>query len=353
MILTKNFVEQNNFDIKLDEEIKAISIDAKSRGFGVSRQVIYKTDFTTIVAHAFHIPKEDGTIHHFNLTINKYKRKKITDPWEAVMDEAEDHFHGDFQSMKIDAGNGEAVKRLTEFLSAQYQAIGQKIEKKKVIIDNPEEIDFSFIKYLDQDKLKNINSLVSVTRLEDIIKDWAGNKSNNSEEFWQQLFQKHTWILSQIFSCPFVLIGKKFYCGGKEDDDKGGVKGDLLYKNDLTGNLAFIEIKTPETDIIGGQYRGDEDGRENVIYSMSNDLTGGINQTLNQRKIYLNTHGDNNGKFLHNAKCILVIGKISKFKNEDMKKSFELYRSSSKDVEIITFDELFGKVQTFLDLLKE
>jgi len=60
-------MDQNNFDIKLNEEIEAISIDAKSRGFGVSKQVIYKTDFTTIIAHAFHIPKKDGTIHHFDL----------------------------------------------------------------------------------------------------------------------------------------------------------------------------------------------------------------------------------------------------------------------------------------------
>lgn len=346
-------MDQNNFDIKLNEEVEAISIDAKSRGFGVSRQVIYKTDFTTIIAHAFHIPKKDGTIHHFDLKINKYKRKKTTEPWEAVVDEAEDHFHGDFQSMKIDAGNGEAVKKLTEFLNAQYQAIGQKIEKKKVIIDNPEEIDFSFIKHLNQNKLKNIDSLVSVARLEDIIKNWNDNIGNNNEEFWQQLFQNHTWILSQIFSCPFILIGKKFYCGGKEDDDKGGVKGDLLYKNDLTGNLAFIEIKTPETKIVGNKYRGDEDGKDNVIFSMSDELTGGINQVLNQRKIYLNTHGDNNGKFLHNAKCILVIGKIKNLQSNDEKKSFELYRSFSKEVEIITFDELFGRIQTFLNLLKE
>jgi len=346
-------MDQNNFDIKLNEEVEAISIDAKSRGFGVSRQVIYKTDFTTIIAHAFHIPKKDGTIHHFDLKINKYKRKKTAEPWEAVVDEAEDHFHGDFQSMKIDAGNGEAVKKLTEFLNAQYQAIGQKIEKKKVIIDNPEEIDFSFIKHLNQNKLKNIDSLVSVARLEDIIKNWNDNIGNNNEEFWQQLFQNHTWILSQIFSCPFILIGKKFYCGGKEDDDKGGVKGDLLYKNDLTGNLAFIEIKTPETKIIGNKYRGDEDGKDNVIFSMGDELTGGINQVLNQRKIYLNTHGDNNGKFLHNAKCILVIGKIKNLRSNDEKKSFELYRSFSKEVEIITFDELFGRIQTFLNLLKE
>jgi len=344
---------QDNFNQKLNEEIEAISINAKSRGFAVSKQIIYKTDFTTLVVHAFHIPREDGTIHHFDLKINKYKRKKKADSWDLVMDDIEEHEHGDFQSLKIDCGNGGAVKKLTGFLNAQYKAIGQKIEKKKVIIDNPEEIDLSFIKHLNLNKLKNIDSLVSVSRLENILKEWESNKENSNEEFWQKNFQYHTWILSQIFSCPFIQIGKKFYCGGKEDDDKGGVKGDLLYKNNLTSNLAFIEIKTPKTDIIGKQYRGDEEGKENIIYSMSGDVTGGINQVLNQRKVYLSTHGDNNGKFLHNAKCILVIGKITDFKNGDEKKSFELYRSSSKEVEIITFDELFGKIQTFLDLLKD
>ncbi len=346
-------MEENDFDQKLSEEIDAISIEAKSRGFGVSKQIIYKTDFTTVAVHAFHIPKKDGTIHHFDLKINKYKRKKKKDPWDLVMDDIEEHEHGNFQSLKIDCGNGDAVKKLTEFLNAQYQAIGQKIETKKAIIDNPEEIDLSFIKFSDLNKLKNIDSLVSVSRLEKILSIWEGNKENIDEEFWQKIFQDHTWILSQIFSCSFVQIGKKFYCGGKEDDDKGGVKGDLLYKNNLTSNLAFIEIKTPKTDIIGGQYRGDEEGKENVIFSMSKDVTGSVNQVLNQRKVYLNTHGDNNGKFLHNAKCILVIGKIADFKNEDEKKSFELYRSSSKEVEVITFDELFGRIQTFLDLLNE
>ncbi len=344
-------MNQNDFDIKLQDEIDIISIEAKSKGFAVSKKVIYKTNYTTLVVHAFHIPKQDGTIHHFDLKINKYKRKKITEHWSEVMDEVEEHFHGDFQSLKIDCGNGDAVKQLTEFLNAQYQAIGQKIEKKKVIIDNPEDIDLSLIRQLGKEKLQDINSLVSVKGLEDILKNWADNKEKGNEEFWQILFQNNSWILSQVFACPFIQIGKKFYCGGKEDDDKGGVKGDLLYKNNLTGNLAFIEIKTPETTIVSSQYRGKEDGKENVIYSMSNDSTGGVNQVLNQRKVYLRNFGDNNRKLLHNAKCVLIIGKIENL-DENMKKSFELYRSSLREVEIITYDELFERISVLLNFLK-
>jgi len=343
---------QDNFDKKLQEEIDAISIEAKSRGFGVSKKIFYRTDFTTIVAHAFHIPREDGTIHHFDLKINKYKRKRKSEPWEPVMDEIEEHDHGIFQSLKLDAGNGKAVKNLAEFLNSQFKAIGKKIKKRKIIIDNPEDIDITLIKKLDRKKLESINSLVSVKSLEDILKDWNSNKTNDDEEFWISLFQGNSWILSQIFSCPFIHIGTKFYCGGKEDDDRGGVKGDLLYKNNLTGSLAFIEIKTPETKIVSKKYRGMESGRENVIYSMSDDLTGGITQVLNQRKVYQQYFGDNDGKILHNAKCILIIGKIESLDN-DMKRSFELYRSSLKEVEIITYDELFNKISTLLEFLRK
>ena len=209
----------------------------------------------------------------------------------------------------------------------------------------------SFLNKANKEKIQDISSLVSTKRLKDILKQWEDNKKNSDEEFWQQLFQNHTWILSQIFSCPFIFINKKFYCGGKEDDDKGGVKGDMLYKNKLTGNLAFIEIKTPETKLMGNKYRGDEEGKENVIYSMSDQLTGGTNQVLNQRKTYLNTHGDHDGKFLHNAKCILIIGKIENLKDQDEKKSYELHRSAVRDVEILTYDELFEKINTFLEIL--
>lgn len=219
-----------------------------------------------------------------------------------------------------------------------------KLENRDLVLNN--------LQKLSKDELLNIDNLVSIANIKSILDEWEENKNNYNEEFWQQKFQKHTWILSQIFVCPFIQIGKKFYCGGKEDDDKGGVKGDLLYKNSLTGNIAFIEIKTPENDIIiGDKYRGDDDGKENIIYSMNKKITGGVNQVLNQRKIYLNTHGDNNGKFLNNPKCILIIGVMPE--NEDEKKSFELYRNSLRDVEIITYDELFKKIESILNIFKK
>jgi hypothetical protein len=212
----------------------------------------------------------------------------------------------------------------------------------KIVVDNLEKIS--------QVDLFNIANLVSVAKINKILQIWNNNKNNLVEEFWQNTFKDHSWVLSQIFSSPYVKIGEKFYCGGKEDDNKGGVLGDFQYKNSLTDNIAFIEIKTPADDIlIGSKYRG-EIGKENIIYSINEELTGGVNQVLNQKKVYLKTHGEKSDKKLNNTKCILVIGKLPL--DTDKKQSFEYYRNSLKNVEIVTYDELFGRIEGILQFLR-
>ena len=49
------------------------------------------------------------------------------------------------------------------------------------------------------------------------------------------------------------------------------------------------------------------------------------------------------------VQCCLVIGTMPE--GEDEKKSFELFRGNSKDVQILTFDELLEKLVQLRDLL--
>lgn len=244
---------------------------------------------------------------------------------------------------EIDLGEFEDFFAITKRGLAEILPKVANLQNKETVLDSLEK--------LSNNDLQSIDNLVNTAKLKNILNEWEGNKTNDNEDFWQKKFQDNPWILSQIFSCPFVLIGKKFYCGGKEDDDKGGVKGDLLYKNGLTGNLAFIEIKTPKKEIVGSEYRGQEEGKENLIYSMDKEVTGGVNQVLNQKKVYLKTHGEKDGKFFDNAKSVLVIGTTPQ--NEDKRKSFELYRNSLRDVEVITFDELFGRANSILKIFEK
>lgn len=53
-----------------------------------------------------------------------------------------------------------------------------------------------------------------------------------------------------------------------------------------------------------------------------------------------------------NPKCMVIIGKTVNGLNEEQKASFELYRNDSRQVEVVTFDELFQKVQMLADLLE-
>ena len=52
----------------------------------------------------------------------------------------------------------------------------------------------------------------------------------------------------------------------------------------------------------------------------------------------------------YSVRCCLVIGTIPD--DEERKKSFELFRGNSKNVEIVTFDELLEKLKRLRDLLK-
>lgn len=221
----------------------------------------------------------------------------------------------------------------------------------KIASSENKELVLKALEELSLENLKNINELVSITKIKNIIEIWEENKENYNEEFWQQLFENNTWILSQLFASPFMQIGKKFYCGGKDDDDSGGVKGDLLYKS-LTNNLAFIEIKTPKDNIlIGNEYRGKNTAaKTNHIYSINGELTGAVNQVLNQKKTYLKQYQEINGKLLNNPKCIVLLGVLPQ--DDDEQKSFELYRNSLRDVEIVTYDELFKRVKLILEIFE-
>jgi len=86
-------------------------------------------------------------------------------------------------------------------------------------------------------------------------------------------------------------------------------------------------------------------------------LSGAINQILNYKeelqKQFYELAKNNEREFdVFNPKSIIIIGSLEFEKLENGKlKSFELFRYSNKDVDIITYDELFDKIEIFLSLL--
>jgi hypothetical protein len=204
---------------------------------------------------------------------------------------------------------------------------------------------------LNIDSLKKINSLIGVSNLKKLMEIWGRNKRNSDEAFWQKTIAQHAWAISQVFSHPVVILKEKAYIGGKAIDNTRGNVVDFLYRNKITSNIILIEIKTPMTRLAGQHYRGN-------AFSMSPDLSGSVNQALTykdemQKSFYALSHSSGNQFQSFNPQSLIVVGS---FENESLgtagKRSFELFRNDLKNVQIITFDELFEKISLLLKLLE-
>jgi hypothetical protein len=198
-------------------------------------------------------------------------------------------------------------------------------------------------------KLKNDIELVSLERLINSYEDLLMKRTK--ENTWQELFNQNPFILSLAFGYPAIKISDQASVGGKRLTGDGEKITDYLIKNSITNNLALIEIKKPSSALLNKTaYRGS-------VYCASTELTGSVTQVLDQcYQLQQNIATIKNNNRIYDIEsyavhCILVIGKIPS--GEDEKKSFEIYRRNSKNVQIITFDELLLKLKQLHEFLSE
>ena len=150
-----------------------------------------------------------------------------------------------------------------------------------------------------------------------------------------------------MFVAPYILFQDEFYVGGQQYNRYGGVKTDFGYKNIETGNCAIIEIKDAKTPLIT-KYRNTDE------FCISNFLAGGISQILKQKdtlyKDYWNVTRNDPRFNVNNIKSILVIGKMPD--DDDQRVAFESFRNELNSVEVITFDELLGKIELQIQIIE-
>ena len=262
----------------------------------------------------------------------KTKFVKITSKLEGITEVTEEELN-EFSELNTNTGIS-LFKKVAKWLSN---------------LDNSEKV-LASLESLDSENLKQLNVIVGLGNLKRSLNTWESFKTNPEEEFWQNELTNNSFILSQIFSFPVMLVKGKAYVGGKSLNNKGGNIVDFLYKNSLTTNAALIEIKTPETELLGTKYRG--------VYSISKELSGSTIQVLNYANsltIDFNnlTRQSNSDLGAFKPNCVVIIGNAGKeLDTEEKRKSFELYRNNLQDVSIVTYDELFGKVNNFIELLE-
>ncbi|MCI5208070.1 MAG: DUF4263 domain-containing protein [Candidatus Electrothrix sp. ATG2] len=246
---------------------------------------------------------------------------------------------------------------LTTKSTALTKLVAQDIENIAIEMSKPDQSQAISIiekntKKIAKDqpaRLLKLREDIELVTLEQMIEKYEQMlKKRLNEGHWQALFNENPFILSMIFGCPIIKVQDQASVGGRKFSGSGDKIADFLSKNLLTNNTAIIEIKTPQEALIGKKYRDN-------VYSPSVPLSGSLNQALDQKyklqksiallkeesRIYdIETYA------IH---CALVIGTIPD--DLEKQKSFEIFRKNSRDVEIITFDELLEKLKllhTFL-----
>jgi len=91
-----------------------------------------------------------------------------------------------------------------------------------------------------------------LANLRAVLEVWRTNEDNPDEEFWQDVFSKHAYVLSQLFAYPVAIIRGKAYVGGKRYDNLHGNLVDFLGRVPSSGSAVLIEIKTPRTPLLAG-----------------------------------------------------------------------------------------------------
>ncbi len=199
-----------------------------------------------------------------------------------------------------------------------------------------------------------------IKKLKEFIIICEENIENDDESFWQDLLENNPRILQQLFSYPVIYLQWETYVWGKNTKwrwGQWGVATDLLLNSLLCWSFAVIEIKTPKTDLVWWKYRWTSGEWTNVSYSISGELSWWIIQTLNQihtaKENFQNVLKQDFEKIqFYHTQSILIVWHSSSLDSPEKIKSFSLFRENSKNVIIITFDELLEKAKSLLNYLQ-
>ncbi|OGZ69827.1 MAG: hypothetical protein A3D44_01875 [Candidatus Staskawiczbacteria bacterium RIFCSPHIGHO2_02_FULL_42_22] len=177
-------------------------------------------------------------------------------------------------------------------------------------------------------------------------------ENSKDEKVWQYFFEKNEWIFGYGLDYRFQsILQKEFAASNSEADGSSTVFSDFLLGDKKF--TTFVELKKPETLIWGI-----EKNRSNS-WRFSNDLIDSISQILEQKasgqiKLELLQH-DTDGREIkqraYDSKVILIIGcwnQINGCEDKERRikeKTFELFRRDSRNIEILTYDELYDRAK--------
>jgi len=184
-------------------------------------------------------------------------------------------------------------------------------------------------------------------------KDIMQNPKAKDETAWQHFFQNNPWIFGYGLDYRFIESSNR-------EVEVGYGNIDFASFNKFS---VLVEIKTPNTNLIKkAKVKEGKNVSPNRAdsWSLNEDLINAFSQILGYKAKWqveseLTKNRENYDSTISNftadPKCILIIGTFkSMFEEEDnptvkrlKQVTFELFRRDSRNIEIITFDELYER----------
>lgn len=176
-------------------------------------------------------------------------------------------------------------------------------------------------------------------------------KSEQPEKTWQHFLGSNEWIFGFGLDYRFLgILQDEARLGVADVAGKGNPSGDfLLGAKEFT---VLVELKTPETPLF--KRRLNRTGS----WQLSGELINAASQILEQKAKWqvraesgnlYDRQGRQISQRTADPKAILVIGLERSFESDTPKereiklRTFELFRRDSRNIEILTFDELYER----------
>ena len=198
--------------------------------------------------------------------------------------------------------------------------------------------------------LQIFNKLISEKGYWKLYATENSQSTHSEEKTFQFFFEKNQWIFGYGLDYRYQnILQREAHLSDAELNGSNSVIGDYLLGDKLF--TTFIELKKPSTNLFG------KSSNRSNSWKLSNDLIDSFSQILEHKasgQIRLEQKQYIDGEPLqhkaYDSKVVLIIGhwnqldeSISTLEREIKKKTFELFRRDSRNVEFITFDELYER----------
>lgn len=202
--------------------------------------------------------------------------------------------------------------------------------------------------------LQIFKKLISVNEYWKVYATENGQSTHSEEKIFQYFFEKNQWIFGYGLDYRYQnILQREAHLSDAELNGSNTVISDYLLGDKMF--TTFIELKKPSTNLFG------KSSNRSNSWKLSNDLIDSFSQILEHKAsglLRLENQQYINGEPLKqkafDSKVVLIIGHWNELdesnntlEREIKKKTLELFRRDSRNVEILTFDELYDRA-TFI-----